>query len=379
MANVLALHENYISDDHFSSMTYSSQKTLMPASNTVAGTRRTKVWRSDGQWEITSANKGIVLQEVDGVNQTVNIAESTYTTDTSFLAAVKAALDGAAGSAVYTVARDTSTSKIKITSDGGGGAVLKLMCTSGSFTAAATIGFSTASDLTGSLTYTADVLKIHTSEFLKWDFGTSVNPKAFILLGLRNENINISQTATVKLQGNATDSWGSPSYDVTLSYNRFAMQVLSTSGLHTSALRYWRLHIQDASNVNLYVEISNAYLGDFVSSTRGAVQFPLRADLVDLSQTGFGRSGVSYSDVVQLTEELSFSWELLTVAEKEALEDFAREVGTTTPFFICLDPNEYFSAESERHTRYVKFMDGPTFTLVSPNNFSSDWRIREEV
>jgi hypothetical protein len=379
MSNVCVLSDNYADSDYYTAFTYSSQQTNMPASNVLSGTRRTKAWRSAGCWEITSTNKGIVLQEVAGVNQTVNIAEATYTTDATFLTAVKAALDGAAGTAVYTVARDTTTNKIKITSDGAGGAVFRLMCTSASFTAATTLGFSTSADRTGALTYTADTLKIHTSEWLKFDLGSAFLPKAVVLIGQRNTSIKLSQTATITLEGNNTDAWTSPTVSVSLSYNSYAIGSLATAGLGGSAQRYWRVKIVDTANVYGYVELSNVYLGGIISTTQGAVQFPLRDETVDIGENAYGRSGISYGDTVQMTDEISFTWSRLTTTEKESLKDFTTTVGKTTPFFIALDPNGAFSSSAQRQMRFVKFKDSPKFELTDPNLWDSDWAIREEI
>lgn len=376
MSTVYVMHENYTDS---ATQTYSSQQTLMPLTNTGTGVRRTKVWRTNGYWEISSTNKTIIFREAVGVDLTATIAESNYTSDTTFLAAIKTALE-AAGLATYTVARDTTTNKIKITSDLGGGAtVLQLRCADAGFTAASILGFSTASHLTGAATYTADTLKIHTSEWVKWDMGVAMNPKAFILVGLRNSPFKISGGATVKLQGSTTDSWTSPEFESTLEQSDYGMGVFSSTGLHTSALRYWRLYIYDAANAYGYVEISKIYLGDSLITTRGAVQFPLRVSTVDYGERIIARSGVTFNDVVQLTETIDLEWAYLTKTEKDEFNDFVRDVGTSTPFFISLDPGEAFTDDFQRHIRYVKFDSGPSFSLVSPNNFSSDWTLREEV
>lgn len=379
MSNVRVMHENYVDPDYYVSMTYSTQKTVAPAENVLNYVRRSKVWRTDGYWEITASNKTIIFRETVGVDLTATIAESNYTSDSSFLTAIKTALE-AVGDSTYTVTRDTSTNKIKITSNGsGGGGVFQLICTSGSFTSASILGFSTASNLTGALTYTADTLKIHTSEWMKWDMGTSVNPKAFVLIGLRNTPIKISETATIKLQGNHTDTWSSPVYDQTLSYHSDAIAVFSTTGLHTEALRYWRLVIQDPGNLNGYIEISNLYLGDAITTTRGAVQFPLRESVIDLSQTAYSQSGVSFSDENEMTSEISFGWNFLTVTEAEVLKTMIKEVGTSKPFFVCLDPEENFSSNLETQVRFVKFTGKVNIDLTRVGIFSSDWDLREEL
>lgn len=379
MSNVKVMNENYLDPDFYTGLTYSSQTTACPATNVLNFVRRTKVWRSAGYWVVTSANKGLVIQEAAGVNQTLNIAEGVYTSDSTFLAAVKTALDSGTSAATYTVTRDTTTNKIKITSNGSGGAIFRLMCTNAGFTASTLLGYSTSTDKTGSLTYTAETLKIHTSEWIRFDLGASFNPKAFVLIGLRNTPIKISETATIKLQGNHTDTWTAPAYDQTLSWNSNAIQIFNANGLHTQALRYWRLEIVDQSNPTGYIEISNLYLGDMLNFTQGAVQFPLRITKTDLGSTSYGRSGTRYSDEIQYTDEIDLEWSALSNVESEQLADMISIVGRTKPFFVALDPSEAFSTYSESQTRYVAFTNNPVLTFVSPNFWSSSWQLREEV
>jgi hypothetical protein len=383
MANVAIGTSNYNDPDFYASFTYSSQQTVAPATNLGEGIRRSKVWRSGGYYEVTSANKGIVLQTTAGVNQTVNIAEATYTTDASFLAAIDTALTSETSGAAFTVTRDTTTNAIKITSDGAGGTIFRLMCTNASFTAASLMGFSTGADLTGALTYTADTNKICTSEWLKWDFGSATAVYAVILGGLRNTNFKITAGATVYLQGNATDSWGSPSYSTQITFDDYGGMLIDTTTASTlSALgtyRYWRILINDTTNALGYVELSSVYIGAVTEPTQGKVQFPIDTELVDYGTRTISRSGVSYHDIVQVSEILTIKWQFLSLSEKEALEDYIRDVGMAKPFWIILDPMIVFSGSNQRNVRFVKFESTPKFTYNVVDQWDSSWQLREEV
>lgn len=377
MSNVRIMNQNYIDSDYLVSQTKSSEQTIAPATNVYDGVRRSKVWRTNGYWEITSANKTIIFQESIGVDLTATIAEANYTSTTTFLAAIKTALD-AAGDSTYTVTQDTSTLKIKITSNGsGGGGVFRLIWTSVSSTAATTLGFSTAADDTGALSYTADTLKIHTSEFLVWDLGISSNPKAFVLLGLRNTAIKLSSNAVIRLEGNSTNTWGSPQYTQTLAYNENAIIAFDDDGL--DALRYWRLYIEDKSNPLGYIEISNIYLGDVVTFTRGSVQFPLEISFDDLASVQFSENGTSFADIRQQTAVYSLDWFGLTTTEYEELQDFIEDTGLAKPFYISLDPDANFSSTASKWVKFVRFTTMPRHRLSSPGVFSGSWEVREEL
>lgn len=379
MSCVAVLNQNYISEELLVEQTESSELAAAPATNVYDMTRRTRLWRTRGHWYITSANKGIVFRESVGVNLTANIAEATYTSTSSFLTAIKTALD-AAGDSTYTVTQDSTTGKIKITSNGsGGGGIFQLMWTNVASTAASVLGFSTSVDDTGALNYTADLLRIHTSEWLRWDLGVASNPKAFALIGLRNEGIQLSESAVVKLQGNSTDAWTAPEFEQTMTWNEESICAFSETGLHTQGLRYWRLLIEDKNNVDGYIEISGVYLGDMFVSDRGAVQFPLDIEHIDLSSVTYSEEGVSFGDVRQQTEQISLDWFGLTTEEKEELEDFVLVFGRSYPFYIALDPNGVFSSSPGLATKLVKFSENPRFKLISPDNWGSSWVLREEV
>lgn len=377
MSNAKILNLNYVDPENYFAFSYSSQLAAAPASNIVDKMRRSKVWRSSGYFKITSANKGIVFRESVGVNLTANIAEAAYTSDSAFLTAVKAALD-AAGDSTYTVERVAATGLIKITSNGsGGGGIFQLMWTNVASTAATVLGYSTAADDTGALNYTADVVRIHTSEWIVIDMGSASNPSAFVLAGKRNSALGISSTATVKIQGNGTDVWTAPSFDQTVTYSEDGMSYFSDSGF--GAYRYWRIEITDLDNPNGYIEVSNIYLGEVFETAQGRVQFPFDIEYRDYSQTEESDNGVSFSDIKQQTLFLSLDWFALTKEDVETLRDFVEHYGTYYPFFIALDPLEAFSTDENKWVKMCRFASPPTFSLVSPNVFTSDWELKEEL
>lgn len=380
MSNVMVLKRNYMDPDVYVSMTYSSQVSIAPASNLSYKQRRSKVWRSAGFWEVTSANRTIVFRKTAGVDLTASIAIGSYTTDATFLAAIKTALDTAAAGPTFTVTRDSTSKKIKITSNGSGGTIFQLMCTSVAFTAAGILGFSTSGDLTGALTYTADVLKIHTSEWIRLDLGTASLPKICALLGQRNSPIKVSESAVVKLQASATDSWAVPAWEVTVNHDDEGIVTVATSGLGGGvAYRYWRIEISDPSNIIGYIEISKFFLGEAIVTSQGAVQFPLDGQVMDLSSTTYSENGVAQTEVRQQTEALSFTWNFLTVDEFEEMRNFVREVGTAYPWLIVMDAQLAYSSSLAKMTRLVRFPDGPRWTLPRAKRLGWTWSIREEV
>jgi len=357
---------------------YSSEKTTHPASNAYNLDRRARVWRSAGYWNIVSGSNTIVFRESVGVDLTATITVGEYATTADLLTEIKTQLE-AVGASTYTVSLDTTTSKFKILSDlSGGGGIFQLIWTSATGFGT-TIGFDTSADDTGAAFYIADLLRIHTEEFFIFDLGIASNPKAFALLWDRNIPTKFSATATVRLQGNTTNSWASPAYDQTVTVNDYIVALEDKNGLHTSGLRYWRVYMQDVDNPIGYLEIGAIYIGDSYSPTRGAAQFPFATQLQDRSTVVYSESGQTYTYKRPKYQTFDISWAALKKDELESLEDFANQVGTHDTFIISFDSLGAFSTVAETWIRAVKLDQMPEFSLVSPNNFQMVMRVREEL
>ena len=377
MSCVKILSENFADPDVYANLYKSSEQTSFPVSNAMAFIRRSKVWRSAGYYEVTSSNNVIRFRDNGSTDLDATIAVGTYATHALFMAAVDAALE-AAGAANYTITQNSNL-KFVITSDLSGGATsFQLRTADAAFTAASLLGFDTSSNLTGASTYTADYLRINSSEWITFDLGVPSNPTDFVMIGARNTGIKLTESGTFKLQGNTTNNWSSPEYSQTLTYDDEAIMVQSDAGLHTTQLRYWRILFQD-QNPNGYVEIGSIFLGDHYEPTRGAVVFPFSSSYDDMSITVKSEGGQTFSEVMEKTQGFSLQWEGITKTELEEFRRIWEIVGTSKPFFIILDSPAAFSSSANRMTKYVKFSSEPKYSLDSPNNFKFLMDLREEL
>ena len=93
-----------------------------------------------------------------------------------------------------------------------------------------------------------------TGEWIKFDFGSAKKVSYCAII-----NHNLTSSATVKLQGNATDVWTSPSVDETLTISDFIIKNFTES-----SLRYWRVTFDDATNPDGYIQIAKIYLGVYI-------------------------------------------------------------------------------------------------------------------
>lgn len=357
----------------------SSEQSAFPLDNAFNFQRRSKVWRSNGYWNITNSNNTIVFRETTGVDLTATVAVAGYTSSSALYAAIKTALESA-GASTYTISQDATTLKHKFVSDGsGGGGIFEIYWSNASTTMDEILGFTSDEDDTGALEYIADALTIHTSEFITWDFGISTLPTAFALIGGRNSPIKISPSATITLSGNETNVWTNPTAQISITYNDEVMFSVSETGLWSEALRYARLDLVDTDNTEGYVEIGALYLGNFFDPTRGRAQFPFSGSYVDRSTTTFSEGGQSFSDIREKTEVFNITWFGLTVTEKEEIDTLWLTFGTSLPFFVQFDPDGAFYTSVNQSIRYVKFQQEPSYDLVSPGNYSCRMLFREEL
>ena len=231
MSCVKFLSDNYFDLSISPFISASSEQSAFPIENTQAKIRRSKVWRSDGYWLVTSSNNTLVFREASGgPDLTATITEGEYNETGLLMLEIKAQME-AVGVATYTVFQNDDL-KIQIASNLGGGATaFELKFDSGSNTCESLLGFSNI-HYTGASNYSGDYLRINTSERIVLDLGLPTNITDFAMIGFRNQSIKLSPTAVIKLEGNSSDAWTTPEYSETLNYNDNIILSISTDGLH---------------------------------------------------------------------------------------------------------------------------------------------------
>lgn len=382
MSKSRIMTSNYLDPSVINLASASTENTNFPSSNLYLSTRRGKTWRSGGHFDVLGGQNTIVFREaVGGPDRTATVAAGSYATAAALGLAVAAAMNAVAGTAHYSCSGPDVSENVRpfqITSNGLGGAIFTLR-----WTVAAGLGnlmgFDTSADKSGALIYIADVLKIHSSEWLLWDLGISSNPQALILVGPQGSPMKLTPSAVVTLQANTTNAWSSPAFSQTVPYDPNAIFLINPAGLATTPYRYWRLLIVDPSNPNGFVEIGKPYLGELFEPVRGGLQFPFSAQYIDRSTTVYSEGGQALSDTRPKTEQFQANWKFLTTAELEALDAHWQNVGTSIPFFVQLDPDGAFSGSASRYVRYVKMTAAPSYQLVSPGSFAMTMQFAEEL
>ena len=173
-----------------------------------------------------------------------------------------------------------------------------------------------------------------TNQGIVFDFGSAVAVDAFVMLLPKEGVLNMTGGATITLQGNSSNSWGSPPVNENLTLNVDERQV-SFFLPSTETYRYWRVYIDDTSAVGDYVEISKIILGPAVSIPLPQNGFKIgKTNNTKLSKNDFGSV---YADKYPVLKKLSLDWKTLLISEIEQLDDVYDSNGNHTPVYITLD------------------------------------------
>lgn len=376
MTCAMICHNNFAEESLINEFIYSSEQTLFPASNVLADKKPYKTWRSNGYFEVTSLNNTIVFSEDRGatlLNATITIG--IYSSRSSFLAAVKNAMD-AAGDNTYTVSLD-SEFKVKITSNLGVTGYFGIYATSASFTALDLLGFSRI-DYEGFASYTAEQVVLHTMEFLEFDLGVATEVQSVILLGRCDQEFGLSSNAQITLKISETNAWDSPEYSETLTWTEFGVYTLNVDGI-TTPRRRLRIEIIDAQNTNGYIELASVFVGTLQQFERASPQFGFNDTVQDTTKVLDSIGGSLIADRRTRYSQIGYNLNFLTNQDKEDLQDIYERFGLIRPLFFIFDENETLGTVAERMVRLMQFTGPLTFTKESARIWTVGMTLREAV
>ncbi len=331
--------------------------------------QRSKVWRSDpegGQFIITAATNDKIDFDEGGGELTATLVAGTFTA-TTLQTEIKTRMD-AAGADTYTVLWSKSTGKWTISSTG----TFSLPIATGTNTATnvlkLSLGFAN-SDLTSASSHTGANIAIHTEERLILDLSTTETISLFALIEDPVNNFQFSAGATLKIEGNATNVWTSPSFSTTFTIDtkyRNALEIFSPA----QTLRFWSIEIIDPTNPNLFVELSKAFLDDPLELTQPPdIGFTyVTTDPSRQIETPFGHR---YADSFPQRKTLSFNHTALLEADQLLLETLFFNKGNSIPIAVSLDSPELIFTDKNQFFLYG-YIDG---AFTAKQNFVNFWDV----
>jgi hypothetical protein len=207
-------------------------------------------------------------------------------------------------------------------------------------------------------------------ERIVFDLQTAEQIDSFAMLfnPIQGEGVKFSDSAVIKLQANATNSWGSPALEVTLSIDS-AYDVITYFFATPQSYRFWAVQIQDAGNAFGYLEIPKIILSK--STQLGQTpEIGFSDVLTDQSKISDTPYGHRYSDVYPERRSFQFDYSALAMEDVEALQQIFRRVGKVTPIALALDPTEtlfdkdrfflygYLNDKLQGKHRFYSYFDG---------------------
>ena len=206
----------------------------------------------------------------------------------------------------------------------------------------------------------------NTTATIVFDVGSAVTVTS---VAIANHNIS-SGVTTLKVQGNATDAWGAPSVDETLTYSSGIITKQFTGGSY----RYWRINIVDAGNSDGYISLGRVGLYD--SFTLPDISPSVGHTRNSNSVKSISVSGQSYLDKRYFNSIYSVRFPKLSHTEKENLISQFETIDIGEPFFCRFDETEL-----DFDTVYVTFdQDSLSFNLlINSDYYESSFSLTEEV
>lgn len=167
-------------------------------------------------------------------------------------------------------------------------------------------------------------------EAIVFDLGSAKAVTSVILL----DHTLTAGDSLIKLQGNASDSWGAPSFSQTLTWAEDVISAVFAS----QSYRYWRVTFTKASS-GVTRDIGRIFLGTYFEPVDTADANGYERDTEDLSITSRSAGGQDYSEARPQARMLKLSFDRSPDADKLGFVALADLCGLHTRFFLQIDPS----------------------------------------
>lgn len=365
--NLKILDYNYAFQDNVG-ISATSENPEFPVSN-LRNPFRSKLWQSEGHFEITAVNKYIDFSE-GGPELTAILSEGHYSVS-QLQTEIKNKME-AVGAEIYTVNYIDNQGKWTIST---GGSVLDLLFGTGTNAANTTgpsIGFH-GGDRTGSLSYTGGVA-IHTDERVVFDLQTMENFDSLGIFFDPLRGIRYTEASVIRLQANNTLNWSSPPLNILLTIDN-DHRVISHFFEEAQNYRYVSIYVSDPANPDLHVELGLVFFGLGIQLERGASSgfvYKIRDDSVVLEN----QFGNSYSDKRPKVQRLEMNFPLMPKADLLTLKRIITRVGKTEPVMVSFDSAEEVF-DKDLFLIYGKFTTQLEATHIVHERFTAPVNIEE--
>lgn len=209
------------------------------------------------------------------------------------------------------------------------------------------------------------------------DLRTAEEIDTFVMVFDPESSPTFSAGTTFSLQASATNSWSSPTVNVTPTFDE-NFGVLSYFFAASQEYRYWRLYIDDPSSALGYFETHKIFLGKATQLTQ-LPSIGIRLSEQDQSTVDSNDYGHEYSDTYPKRRSWEFSYRLLTETDKGTLRDIYHRCGKTKPIFFCLDATQEFFQDKDELILYSYLDNDYEASQIAFTYFDTTIQLREAI
>ena len=184
-------------------------------------------------------------------------------------------------------------------------------------------------------------------------------------------NHNVSSSFTVlKLQANTSNSWGSPAFEINLTW----LIGIIVADFPTETYRYWRIVIDDATNTDGFIKVGRGWLG--VGYNPLGISFNVNHRRLSKSIKTVTPGGQTYLDKRYFYWLIKIKIPKITEEQHAKLVELFEIVDIGIPFFVTFD-----RAGKILKTQYVTYdFKGLILTPIGKRDlFSTSMDFIEEV
>jgi hypothetical protein len=199
------------------------------------------------------------------------------------------------------------------------------------------------------------------------DLGEAKDIKAFVI---KNHNFSMIESGDeLRIQANNVDAWGAPPLDVVLPVTEGQIVRFWNTA---RSYRYWRIVMTDILNPDGYLEIGRIFLGDFFEFY---YHFKTKTKTFsDMSIVKKSDGGQISSDQKNRFRTWEYDFDAIKKEELDDLWDIWREIGLSTDYFICENPEE---DELYKYVHYIKNLNDWNFSPRSRDIFRFSMSVEE--
>lgn len=305
-----------------------------------------------GNFTIASTNNQFYFK-TGGTDYAAEITAGNYSAR-SICSELKYQMDTEAGVTDFDVTFDESILKFRVKK---GSSTFELRFAAFTTNSAAdALGFP-ATNQTALTTVTATSRRIHTDEWVVFALSTAQQLDFVALFGY-----NFSATATVKLQGNASDSWSSPSFTDDFVYDSRGVMFLDPVLPTTGTRAFYRIQIIDRDNEDGYVGFGIPWGGPYFTTSR-YVNWGGTKGGRTFSEISRSDQGVVAGSLIADLDTLDYEMHAISEADRANFETLYKAVQTALPFVAAFSIDHATRKYTE--TLYGYFTARPEYKEIS--------------